>query len=759
MTGFRHFGFQEPFLGAPLNPSHLRKEIFDDGYEDWQLHTLAGAFAVSFTGSYLHAAGPDMRGAVIIPWRDEHLDIAATIHGDTASYEFATIILRFVDPENYLLLRVQALGGPDDGLVTLHVIEDNTISFGLAYWPIPDTDTVDGLEIKVNLSDGFIRVWADNTELSPEDGGGLPIPTPHTTMFQGATAAGFELTGTTAPIGFNHLTMQVFGASADNDLGYPTNLTIHPHAPVSRPTLTAGGDTIEITAGTAVAQLVAQPAHLKLRHRAVSVGTPAAPTDPLQGVLQPVAGSLDGDYGNTDGTGAGARFNLPYSLRVYDNTLYVADYGNRTVRAIALNGPLPAPVTTLLSTDDVPIYGDPDSTLDGRPVHLDIDPDSDKMLVVCDTYIADVAHVSEPDPQIEAIRGGTTFGSATLLAGGAEAVVKYPLGDFTNGWWRLTVVSQGPKNPRGTLTEPGPPDQAFYCDPPINAIVPITYYWRDGAYAGDGGVVTVANRYADDLPAVVITHSYHYPSHNGLGLSGGAAPHRPYTACTPIPPPPEWPPPAGNFYLRGPELLAPGVTHPGVAERELVRGPDDVLNGGLPTVVGSLPGLDLGVIQKYTIDAARGSGDDFVVSRSMDHSKGLAYLPTRSVAYNENTGIYYLTIGETPDSNAVVLGWATNRIVALDLYAPDYVTGELGLPTVSPYAERIPDPIDTLFTPAETGELTAIRLVIGSAGGSARLPIGIAAGGAPSAPADEDTWIDEDGTILTDEDGNPLLLD
>jgi sugar lactone lactonase YvrE len=48
------------------------------------------------------------------------------------------------------------------------------------------------------------------------------------------------------------------------------------------------------------------------------------------------AGSTNGDSGSTDGTGTTARFNNPYGITTDGTSLYVADYGNHTIRKIVL---------------------------------------------------------------------------------------------------------------------------------------------------------------------------------------------------------------------------------------------------------------------------------------------------------------------------------------------------------------------------------------------------------------------------------------
>jgi hypothetical protein len=48
-----------------------------------------------------------------------------------------------------------------------------------------------------------------------------------------------------------------------------------------------------------------------------------------------IAGDVDGSYGDADGSGAGARFNYPQGITLYDGKLYVADFGNSRIRSIA----------------------------------------------------------------------------------------------------------------------------------------------------------------------------------------------------------------------------------------------------------------------------------------------------------------------------------------------------------------------------------------------------------------------------------------
>src|SRR5438093_873600 len=82
--------------------------------------------------------------------------------------------------------------------------------------------------------------------------------------------------------------------------------------------------------------------------RAQSIYTPYAFTN--------FAG-LPGVYGSNDGTGSAARFNNPYSVAVDSaGNVYVADFGNYTVRKITPDGV----VTTLAGTAGQ--YGSADGT-------------------------------------------------------------------------------------------------------------------------------------------------------------------------------------------------------------------------------------------------------------------------------------------------------------------------------------------------------------------------------------------------------------
>lgn len=72
--------------------------------------------------------------------------------------------------------------------------------------------------------------------------------------------------------------------------------------------------------------------------------------DPTTGMVSPLAGVWD-DPGLADGTGAAARFDIPYAIAVRsDGSLLVTDQGNHRLRAITLDGA----VTTLPPIFDRP---------------------------------------------------------------------------------------------------------------------------------------------------------------------------------------------------------------------------------------------------------------------------------------------------------------------------------------------------------------------------------------------------------------------
>lgn len=728
-----NWGFFDDFQ-TPLQPSPIY-DPYGSGPLDYEIVSLYGAADFQIvSGTALQLVDDGTAGALIAPWPFEDVEITVSYFDDAYSDSGPELYLRWVDEDNFLLVHFTKVVGR--WYIGVGPVIDGALSADFVTWDTGYT-SLTGVIIRVGIAGGRLTAASGGltgvSYLDPVSG------TTRTNIHQGATKAGIG-----ARLWPGRTSFLVMRARGKQAVAATIICTTHPPMD-GPPTLTAGGDIVYAKSGKGLAQLLATTDHLRLRRRPASVGGNPDPTPALTGVLQPIAGSLEGTHGYAEGEGDEARFNYPISVRIYGNTLYVADFGNRAIRSIELDGPLPGTVTTAFTTTNMPVFapiGPPPDPLDDRPRHLHIDGFSDKMLIVGQESLIEVAHLTSTEmaTTLEVVSKSNKFGSAIIAPGGFSALVKYPIGDFTNGWHYVVLVQTSPKKPRGTVWEPGPPDVAYTCDE-AGTIPPGIYLWHDGAYADDGGIVLIPNYYRGAY-ATLVSHNYVYPSDWGLGLVNytGGARYSPYNACPPKPIPPDWSPmPAGQLYKSS-------TWETGLPERELNNGPDDVIRDNDPTAVSAVYKSEHGIIEKYSVNPEL-MQDQFITHVSYDHSRGLQYLPTRSVAYNFNTGIYYFTVGENPDSSAEILGWAPNRIVALDLYAPDYVTGDLELPELTVFVQRVPVPVTGTFTPGDTDTLTVAAAI--DEGTVGHIPIGIR-----SITAGPIGLIDENGDFIVDEYGN-----
>jgi len=141
-----------------------------------------------------------------------------------------------------------------------------------------------------------------------------------------------------------------------------------------------------------------------------------------QGVVTTLAG-LAGSFGTNDGTGAAARFGNPAGLAVDTNdNLYVAEYGNHTIRKIAPGGI----VTTLAGEPGV--GGSSDGT--GSAAHflnpLGVAVDAAGNVYVADTLNNTIRKIT-PDGTVSTLAG--VVGTAGAKDGpGATARFDYPQG-------------------------------------------------------------------------------------------------------------------------------------------------------------------------------------------------------------------------------------------------------------------------------------------------------------------------------------------
>ena len=132
------------------------------------------------------------------------------------------------------------------------------------------------------------------------------------------------------------------------------------------------------------------------------------------GVVSTLAGSA-GLSGSTDANGSSARFDQPNGLALASNgTLYVADYGNSCLRAIATNGQ----VSTLAGLAGTPAYVDGTGSAARFNLPVGIALDASGNLWVADTHNHAVRRVT-PAGVVNLIAGSGTAGNADGTASGA----------------------------------------------------------------------------------------------------------------------------------------------------------------------------------------------------------------------------------------------------------------------------------------------------------------------------------------------------
>lgn len=510
-----------------------------------------------------------------------------------------------------------------------------------------------------------------------------------------------------------------------------------PQCPPPPPTAESTGQIV--TSVLARGRLLIETDGQRQRTPVVRVGPFLGPTLRGVGVLQPIAGATDGAYGQLDGTGTNARFNLPMDVTLDEDetVLYVADYGNAAIRRIQLDEARPGVVDTFASTANLPLYianprgpdPPPGGPVSDRPRHLD--HSGTRLTFTGDTTVGDVNTETGYAQAVAVVPNGT-------IGAISGSLVKYPLNQFVSGW-RTVVFDIPPKVPEPK--EP-PPQRGNYWeepDSPSNPVVPYcgdegtempaVHWFRDGAYADDGGITRISTSFIAyrmrhaTLPLVV--RNYIWPHYSGWGIP--APFHHCHDGVVHEPP-----------FGAGP-VVTDTTFQP--SPRQIAMGPWN-LTANLPTVVGPTSGL-AGPIQKVTVQPDLVA---FSVTYDYDHSRGLQRVPARSVVYAHTRGIYYLALGHLLNSATIHYTHYPNRIVALDLYAPDpavaVTTATRAVSDISP-----PKPITLTFTPA------SIRLGRNLApAGSGRFPIGMQ----PPVPYG---IVDEHGSVLVDDDGNGLVFD
>src|ERR1039457_3954906 len=156
----------------------------------------------------------------------------------------------------------------------------------------------------------------------------------------------------------------------------------------------------------------------------------------VTGTVSTLAGSA-GNSGAADGTGSAARFNMPSGITTDGTNLYVADYGNCTIRKVVIASGV---VTTLAGSAG--IQGASDGTGGSArfsyPVGITTDGTS---LYVTDTNNYTIRKVSISKGDVTTIAG--SFGIQGIADGkGTTARFFYPKGITTDGL-NLFVADQG----------------------------------------------------------------------------------------------------------------------------------------------------------------------------------------------------------------------------------------------------------------------------------------------------------------------------
>ena len=126
--------------------------------------------------------------------------------------------------------------------------------------------------------------------------------------------------------------------------------------------------------------------------------------DPSSRTITPLAGTRDA-AGFADGTGATARFNIPYALvQRADGKLVVADYGNHKLRVVALDGV----VTTLAGADAGFADGELASALFNHPQGIAIAQTGELFVADSDNYR--IRRIAADGTRITTIAGSGTPG-------------------------------------------------------------------------------------------------------------------------------------------------------------------------------------------------------------------------------------------------------------------------------------------------------------------------------------------------------------
>lgn len=372
--------------------------------------------------------------------------------------------------------------------------------------------------------------------------------------------------------------------------------------------------------------------------------------------LRRIAGSPTGQYGAWDSAATYATFNNPLDivLSADQKLLYIADYGNQTIRVLDLYTEI---VTTLAY---LPYC---------RPKHLSLSPDGTLLLVTGDDPYSGGSALLEVTTE-----GGTTTYTTTDALGaiahhsdGQTAIVRVRTDYSDTGWMSLALT--GPD--QGTLTEPPILPDPPFCDPPTNSIPVTVVYARDGDMAGDAGVAYVGS--------IVVAYQSVYQTSG----AGALAAFDPWGSATPTFP--------GPYVTCGsaddpPATVIPFTdeTAPMIIPRQLAKGPTEA---GLPTLLGALWQSSQGVVQRIRVDT---TNPDNPFTVDFDASLGLASRPLTGMAYSSTQNrLFFSTAGGFANVNlpGEVNGTPYNQIVELTMVSDPPIF--FGGSAVMPIGKRI----------------------------------------------------------------------
>jgi hypothetical protein len=138
---------------------------------------------------------------------------------------------------------------------------------------------------------------------------------------------------------------------------------------------------------------------------------------------------IAGITGSADGTGTAARFNLPYGIATDGTNLYVADYGNSTIRKIVISTGV---VTTIAGTAGT--TGSADGTGAAATFYSPVGIATDGTnLYVADRGNNNIRKILISSGVVMTIAGDPTGASGSADGTGAAATFNSPAGIATDG--------------------------------------------------------------------------------------------------------------------------------------------------------------------------------------------------------------------------------------------------------------------------------------------------------------------------------------